>query len=72
MIPDTIPPPQNGAAPRIIDLSPLLRDLDRQLAEAEQEARVLQMKLARLRGLRDGVIMAVEHAQQAPPVVTEG
>lgn len=56
-------------AARVIDLSPLLADLNTQIADAEQEARVLQLKIARLRGLRDGVIMAVEHAQ-APTVTT--
>jgi hypothetical protein len=68
--------PLNGVdappAPRIIDLTPLLRDLERQIEEGEQEARVIQMKLARIRGQRDGVLMAVEHAQQPPAVVSEG
>ena len=65
MEPITAPP--NGLdapdAPRIVDLSPLLRDLTAQIDEAEQEARVIQLKIARVRGLRDGVLMAVEHAQ---------
>jgi hypothetical protein len=63
--------PQNGVnTPRIIDLSPLLRDLDQQLEAAEQEARVVQLKIARVRGLRDGVLMAVERANQQPVVTT--
>lgn len=79
------PAPQNGwdeeaappPAPRVIDLSPLLHDLNQQIEEGEQEARVVQMKLARLRGMRDGVLLAVERANQAgrpepPPVVTNG
>jgi hypothetical protein len=60
--------PANTSELHIIDLSPLLRDLEQQIADAEQEARIIQLKLARLRGLRDGVLMAVEQAQQAPIV----
>lgn len=52
-----------------IDLSPLLDDLNQQLASAELEARVLQMKIARLRGLRDGVLMVLERANT---IITSG
>lgn len=52
----------------IIDLAPLLDDLNAQLAAVEREARVTQLKLARLRGLRDGVLLALSYR----PAVTEG
>lgn len=55
-----------------IDLSPLLNDLNQQIEEAEQEQRAILLKTTRLRGLRDGVLLAVEHAQKQAPVVTTG
>lgn len=60
----------NGVAPsHIIDLTPLLRDLERQIEEADQEMRAHQLKAVRLRGLRDGVLLAVEHANR-PTIMT--
>lgn len=67
--------PQNGqeeapSPPRIIDLTPLLLDLERQIEEADQEMQALQLKAVRLRGLRDGVLLVVQHAQH--PAMTSG
>ena len=51
---------------QIIDLSSLLNDLDRQIAEAAEH-------LARLRGQREGVLMAVQVAQtQTRAIHTNG
>lgn len=49
-----------------VDMAPLLRDLERQIEEADRETRVLQIKSVRLRGLRDGVLLAIKHANQQP------
>lgn len=59
-----------------IDLSPLLAELDAQIEAAEQQLLIMQLRLAELRGRRAGVVLAVEHAQQAIqlelPTITEG
>lgn len=69
------PVTQNGVEladpPRIIDITPLLRDLEQQLAAAEQEQRAALLKTTRVRGLLDGVRMALEFGR-TPPVVTTG
>lgn len=58
----------------IIDLSPLLAELDEEIARAEQALRNAERCLVELRGQRAGVLMAVQRAQLAleQPIVTEG
>lgn len=59
-----------------IDLSPLLAELDAQITDAERALLDAQLRLAVLRGRREGVVLAVEAAQQAIqlelPTITEG
>ena len=52
----------------MIDLTPLLTDLDVQIAEAAQQAQAAQVHLATLRGERAGMLRIVAALQQ--PVVT--
>lgn len=59
--------------PVSIDISAILRELDAEIAEAEQREREAALRLADLRGQRRGVLLVFERSQRnAPPSMTEG
>lgn len=56
--------------PHIIDLSPLLRDLEARIAAADEAVIAARIEAARLRGIHAGVLMAVERANQQPAMTS--
>ena len=57
---------------RAIDISAILRELDADIAEAEQRYTEAQRRLDDLRGQRRGVLLVLERGQRQPPIITEG
>lgn len=52
--------------PTTIDFGVIIRELDAEIAEAEQREREAVLALADLRGQRRGVILVFERSQQPP------
>jgi hypothetical protein len=54
----------------MLDFTPLLQDLDTQIAEAEQQAQAAQIRVATLRGERAGVLRVLSIIQNPQPIRT--
>lgn len=56
-----------------VDITRLLRDLEADIAEAEQRASEAARRLEYLKGQRDGVLLVWRASQErAPAIITEG
>ena len=57
--------------PRTIQIDTIIRELEAEIAEAEQRYSEARSRLDYLRGQRDGVLLVYQRSQ-APAIITEG